>query len=258
MSGYHQHSDIELNYLCHGSMTYLVSGGTYTITAGCLCAFWAAVPHQLIAIGDDTEFYCLHISLATVLQWNLPDQLIETLLSGRLIVARCDEQPERDRLLFAQWHKDIAGHSQQFDKAVQLEIEARLRRLAVEADLTAAAAHKPTVAPGEEVDAVERMAEFISRRYLDPITVDEVAVQVGLHPKYAMTLFRQRLNQTIVDYITRHRVSHAQRLLATTDTSILEIAFDSGFGSASRFYEAFGGACGQSPRDFRKAMRASV
>lgn len=258
MSSYHQHSDIELNYLSHGSMTYLFSGVTYTIDAGCLCAFWAAVPHQVISISGDPQFHCLHISLSNILQWNLPDQLIETILGGRLVVARHGQPSELDRLRFEQWHRDIESGKAQMEKAVQLEIEARMRRLAVEVDLTAAAAHKQAMGAGQEHDSVESMAAYIALNYTEPITIEQVARHVDLHPKYAMTIFRQRLGLTLVDYITRHRVSHAQRLLATTDTSILDIAFDSGFGSASRFYEAFAGVCGQSPRDFRKTIRASV
>jgi AraC-like DNA-binding protein/quercetin dioxygenase-like cupin family protein len=257
MSSYHQHSDVELNYLSRGSMTYLFSGVTYTIDAGCLCAFWAAVPHQVISISDDPKYHCLHISLSNILQWNLPDQLIETILGGRLVVARNGQPSELDRMLFEQWHRDITSRNAQMDKAVHLEIEARMRRLAVEVDLIAAV-HKQAAGAGQEHDSVERMAAYIAHSYTDPITIEQVARHVDLHPKYAMTIFRQRLGLTLVDYITRHRVSHAQRLLATTDTSILDIAFDSGFGSASRFYEAFADVCDQSPRDFRKTIRASV
>ena len=40
-------------------------------------------------------------------------------------------------------------------------------------------------------------------------------------------------------------------MLATTEMKILQIAFDSGFGSASRFYAAFMSACKQSPKQYR-------
>jgi transcriptional regulator GlxA family with amidase domain len=43
----------------------------------------------------------------------------------------------------------------------------------------------------------------------------------------------------------QHRLFHARRLLATTDRKLLDIAMEreSGFGSASRFYESFTRAC---------------
>jgi AraC family transcriptional regulator, melibiose operon regulatory protein len=52
-------------------------------------------------------------------------------------------------------------------------------------------------------------------------------------------------------FITQHRISHAQRLLVTTDDRIVSIAVEAGFQSISRVNEAFKTACGRSPRQYR-------
>jgi len=72
-----------------------------------------------------------------------------------------------------------------------------------------------------------------------------------LHPNYAMSLFKKAFGTTLIEYLTHHRVSHAQRLLATTDEKIVEVAFNSGFNSISRFNEAFRRACNCAPREYR-------
>ena len=72
-----------------------------------------------------------------------------------------------------------------------------------------------------------------------------------------MTLFKRAFGTTVIDYLTRHLISHAQRLLATTGDKVLSIALDSGFGSISRFNAAFKQACGCSPREYR-ARHASA
>ena len=72
-----------------------------------------------------------------------------------------------------------------------------------------------------------------------PAAPPEISKAVGLHPNYAMNLFKKAFGTTLIDYITHHRVSHVQRLLATTDKKIVDIAFSSGFNSMSRFNEAF-------------------
>jgi AraC-like DNA-binding protein len=66
-----------------------------------------------------------------------------------------------------------------------------------------------------------------------------------------MGLFKKAFGTTLIDYLTHHRVSHAQRLLATTNEKIVEVAFNSGFNSISRFNEAFRRACGCTPRAYR-------
>jgi len=68
-----------------------------------------------------------------------------------------------------------------------------------------------------------------------------------------MNLFRQAFGTTMTDFIVQHRISHAQRLLVTTDDPVTEIAFASGFQSLSRFNEAFKRACECSPREYRKS-----
>ena len=44
-----RHNEIELNLLKAGSLTYLLGGHRITIDAGKLAAFWAAIPHQIVA-----------------------------------------------------------------------------------------------------------------------------------------------------------------------------------------------------------------
>jgi AraC-like DNA-binding protein len=92
---------------------------------------------------------------------------------------------------------------------------------------------------------------LIAQRYREPLTVEEIGRAVGLHPNYAMGIFKKAFGTTLIDYVTHHRVSHAQRLLATTEEKIVEVAFGSGFNSLSRFNEAFRRACGCTPRSYR-------
>ncbi len=81
-----------------------------------------------------------------------------------------------------------------------------------------------------------------------------MARAAGLHPHYAMTLFRDTIGTTIIDYVVQQRLAHAQRLLVTTDDRILDVALASGFHSLSRFNDAFRRACHCTPRDYRRRM----
>jgi len=44
---------------------------------------------------------------------------------------------------------------------------------------------------------------------------------------------------SVWEYVTRLRVSHAQRLLITTDTKVVDVALESGFASVAPFSQAF-------------------
>jgi hypothetical protein len=69
-----------------------------------------------------------------------------------------------------------------------------------------------------------------------------------------LLVFKSVFGMSIVEYITRHRVSHAQRLLVLTEAGVLDIALEAGFGSASQFYTAFERLCGQTPSEYRAVL----
>jgi AraC-like DNA-binding protein len=117
---------------------------------------------------------------------------------------------------------------------------------------------RPSDGPAEStLSRADQLACYIARFYAEPLTAERIAKAVGLHPNYAMNIFRKAFGTTMVDFLLQHRLSHAQHLLLTTDASVIEVAGSAGFQSLSRFNEAFKRACGCAPRDYRKAHRHS-
>ena len=102
---------------------------------------------------------------------------------------------------------------------------------------------------------MESITRHINGSYLEEITIKEIADAVGLNPRYMMRLFHSHSAMSVWEYVVRLRISHAQRLLITTNRKITDIAFASGFGSSAAFYaafEKFGG--GKTPMEFRLAL----
>lgn len=253
------HNEIELNLLQSGWVTYLLGGQKVRIEAGRLSIFWAAIPHQIIDFGDEPEYFVATIPFAWFLQCKLPDRLVQPLLHGDAIVEPRTDRGSFDYALFSQWERDLAEKREDSKRLVLLEMEARLLRLgrelpALPAGAAAGQRRKASLSDGA-LSKVEQMACFIAQKYLEKLSVEDIGKHVGLHPNYAMTLFQNAFGTTLIEYLTHHRVSHAQRLLATTDEKVVEVAFNSGFSSISRFNEAFRRDCGCSPREYRQKHR---
>jgi AraC family transcriptional regulator, melibiose operon regulatory protein len=259
-----RHNEIELNFLETGWVTYLFGGRKIRIEAGQLSAFWAAIPHQIVEYGDEPEYFVATMPLAWFLQCKMPDNLGRALLHGSVIGERNTPRTRSDADLFADWESDLRKPDAAIMKAVLLEMEARLLRLAVAAEYPAntrppatGRRHRVVIGKGG-LNKAEQMAGLIAERFAERLTVDAIGQAVGLHPNYAMSLFQKIFGATLVDYLTQHRVSHAQRLLVTTDQKIVQIALESGFGSISRFNDAFRRGCGCSPRDYRRQHRTAA
>ncbi len=252
------HNEIEINFLTSGHLTYLLGGRKVRIEANPLAAFWAALPHQIIDFGTEQGYFVATIPLPWFLQCRLPDNLVQPLLHGQVLV---DPTPRLtlDLELFTQWERDLRESAADRSRAVLLEMEARLLRFALAVPpgpgATDAARKRPLTLSEGGLNKVEQMACLIAQRYTERLTVAAIGRAVSLHPNYAMNLFQKTFGTTLIEYLTQHRVLHAQRLLATSSRKIVDVAFSSGFSSISRFNEAFRRACGCSPRDYRRQHR---
>ncbi len=243
-----RHNEIELNLLSAGSLTYLLGGDRTTIQAGRLAVFWAAIPHQIVDFNGDAPYFVVTLPLIDFLQSTQDVTFVNRILCGELVLDPSSD--DCDPLRFQQWECDLREQDPASGTAARLEIQARLIRLA--RSLGNCSSHSR---PAANLTRADQIACFIARHYPEPLTAQSIADAVGVHSNYAMSLFRETFGTTITSFITQHRISHAQRLLVTSEESILSIAMSAGFQSLSRFNEAFRKMCGCSPRDFRKSHR---
>ncbi len=253
----HRHNEIEINLVEGGSFTYLLGGNKAVVPPWRLALFWAGIPHQLIATPGATRCNWVTLPLVWFLQWKLPDSFTQKIMRGELIVEGDASRTESDLALFKQWAADKArpaNEGAEHRSIFLLELEARLRRLTLSCEKKSRTQTKSSV-HSETLPKVEQMVHYVAQHYMRPLRVAEIAGAVGLHPNYAMNLFRKSMGTSLVDYATQHRISHAQRLLLTSDAKILDVALESGFGSLSRFYAVFAEACGMSPKEYRASLR---
>jgi transcriptional regulator GlxA family with amidase domain len=185
-----------------------------------------------------------------VLQWNLPAWLIQQLVDFQVLVDDPAQSPCSDLDLMKHWFCLVDRRTVEAERIVMLETEARLRRMALDRHAS------PVLAPrAAGAGRLERMVDVIARRCLGRLRIPEVAKEAGLTRAYAMRLFRKEMGMTMLDYITRQRVSHAQRLLATTDRGVLDVMQACGFTSTTRFYKVFHDIAGCKPGDYRRKFQ---
>jgi transcriptional regulator GlxA family with amidase domain len=137
-------------------------------------------------------------------------------------------------------------------RMILLEAEARLLRLALRQPPTGVSISASGVAG--HLGKFERMTVFIAGNYTRDIDVTQIAAAVGMHTSSAMRLFRQSCGLTVLEYLTMHRIRHAQHLLTSSRMKIRDIASACGFNSPNRFYAAFKRIVGQQPSDFRETL----
>lgn len=99
---------------------------------------------------------------------------------------------------------------------------------------------------------VRKLQEYIRSHYINGFTAEEIEAACGLSYKYAGTLFKETMGQTIRGYQRTLRIRRARQLLEETDTSVTEIAQMTGFSDVFYFSKVFRGEQGCSPSEYRR------
>jgi hypothetical protein len=200
----HCHDDIEVSVNEYHPVTAMFAGERLVLPPDYLVVFWAARPHGPIETTPGGWAHGVHVPLPWVLQWRLPPALMQPLLAGRVLLDPPGHRPATDLALAKNWARWMQQDSGEAKRIVLLEVEARLRRLAI--DLAARrsieqGAGQPLPHSAGAPGRFEKMATLIARHFHEPLLVRDVAEAVRMAPPAAMRLFRQFSGLTIHEFL---------------------------------------------------------
>jgi AraC-like DNA-binding protein len=91
----------------------------------------------------------------------------------------------------------------------------------------------------------------IERDHAQPLSLRDVAREVGMTPGHLTTIVRRRTGRTVQEWIIDRRMAESRRLLADTDLPVQEVARRVGIADPGYFSRLFRRAHGTSPRAWR-------
>ncbi len=106
----------------------------------------------------------------------------------------------------------------------------------------------------ERLDAIKSVLSYISSNYMNPITLDDLASQAGMNPKYLCRYFKTLTDRTPIDYLNYYRVECSCEMLASHNKSIKEIAIACGFTDQSYYIKTFRKYKGTTPKQYTKLL----
>lgn len=105
--------------------------------------------------------------------------------------------------------------------------------------------------PSKGNEITKKAIRYISKNFVQNLTLDQVADHVHLNPAYFSTLFKQSTGSSFKEYLNMVRIEESKRLLANTDYSIIDIALATGFEDQSYFSKVFKKYTGLTPKQYR-------
>ena len=109
--------------------------------------------------------------------------------------------------------------------------------------------------PGKQSDMQRELLAYIEDHYTEKITLQDLAARFHLSEKYVSRYFKEHFHLTFSDYVNHLRLSHAKKLLETTELSVTQVALDSGYPNVSYFIRTFKESYEYSPLKYRKAAK---
>jgi len=104
-------------------------------------------------------------------------------------------------------------------------------------------------------DLIAGLIEAMRRADVSDLTVEDAAQGLNLSVRHFRRLFREQTGRSFHEFLTELRVEHAKHLLLQSDQKIIEVAWDTGYGSLSQFNLVFKKMTGVSPGVFRARHR---
>lgn len=103
----------------------------------------------------------------------------------------------------------------------------------------------------EGANHVDAAIRIIGERYIQGVSIEEVAGELGLSSGHLSRIFKRGTGSTFVDYLMRVRIKRAMELLRDPSVKVYEVADLVGYMDARYFAQVFKKIVGLTPREFK-------
>ncbi len=160
-------------------------------------------------------------------------------------------QPQLHRMKRLSYTREVSIGWQEEQSRFLLE-----RLLAVHRNVRNEVLQLPAVKHSTRIELYRRLhraKDFMYSAVQQPLRLEQIANVACLSPHHFLRTFKLVFGQTPHQYLAECRIDRARQLLETTERSITDICFDTGFQSLGTFSWSFRARYGQSPSEYRKA-----
>ena len=257
-----RHLDFMSLYLVkQGKGTHVIDGVSYAIARGDVYAMGVGMMHYF-ADCDQLETDTLHFS-PEIFDAETREALLETPGFLSLFIENTGQDTPRHWLhlspdtyapisgdieeLRSEWKSGTAAGTV-LARSLFVRLAVHLSRLSFGNEVEV---KRKTITGGLHHATVAAAVRYLDSHFKEKVRIERVASGVFLSADRFTEVFGSIMGRTPRDYLRYLRLEHARNLLLTTDLSITEIAFDSGFGESAYFTRVFRAAQGVTPSEFR-------
>ena len=246
----HYHEEIELLVVKRGIFCVTVDGKNYEAKAGEVVFINSGVPHATYSLETPLQTGLIQFKESDFVD-SENSQIINyssklKSLSEEAIAVISDEEFFNAAVQLAE---EAVAQNTAYDMFVRSEIYKLLgflyrNKYLIDAD---------GIKNNRAAQKILPILSHINTNYHDDITLESASEMLSFDPSYFCRIFKQATGATFTEYLNFVRICKAEKMLARSDISILEISEAVGFSSVSYFNRIFKKYKSCSPRFYRSA-----
>ena len=101
---------------------------------------------------------------------------------------------------------------------------------------------------------IREACRYMDAHYCESCTLGEIAAHVHLSANHLHSIFLRSEGMTPYEYVTRKRIERAKALILEGESTLAQIALETGFCSQSHFAAVFKKSTGQTPAQYRSSL----
>ena len=246
----HYHDELELLSVHDGRFLCRVDGKDYIAEAGDIIFVNSGVPHETLLLSESCSHTLLQFRESSFLNTEIRKIIkysvkLANLEGEGVLILRSDELFRATECIVNECEEKKPAYEILVRSEI-LKIIGLLYRSGILSD-------------GEQVYSSAAMQKilpamiYINQNYAQDLTLADVSAHIGFDKSYFCRIFRQATGATFTEYLNFVRICKAEKRLATTQDSILDISADVGFTSVSYFNKIFKRYRNCSPSFYRSA-----
>ena len=106
-----------------------------------------------------------------------------------------------------------------------------------------------------ESKVINNVYRYVAENFQKEITFSNAASVANMQRAAFCRYFKRKTKKKFTEFVNETRIMHARKLLAETDKTVIEVAFECGYKNTSYFNRQFRINCNAAPTEFREQVR---
>ena len=249
----HWHDAMEILFCLNGEVTIQIDHKAFLLSRNQLVVFDSKEMHSIQSASPLYMFLCIHVDKKQMALY-CPDLELYHIQCQPLPL---DHPKSTEYLTLCQLARDLTRSSIKKESTSTMRSDGIALLMLSDLIQSFSVYAPPGTATDEKKpnDVLRVIISYVTEHYPEKITLNDISARIGFSKEYFCRFFKQHMGITFLQYLNEVRISHAGRLLSSTELSVAEVMHQIGFTNQTVFNRMYKELYGMTPRQSRKYVK---